>query len=86
MNNGARTVLTMAVAGLLVLLLLAIFAGGMIGGMGQMMGGGMMGGGAMGVMLLVAAFLLFVWILGVVALGALGVWGFRRLSDRSSGQ
>jgi predicted lipid-binding transport protein (Tim44 family) len=50
------------------------------------MGGGMMGGGAMGVMLLVAAFLLFVWILGLVSLGALGVWGFRRLSGSTGGR
>ncbi len=52
----------------------------------EAMGGGMMGGGAMGVMLMVAAFLLFVWVLGLAALGALGVWGFRRLSDRSGGR
>ncbi len=50
----------------------------------EAMGGGMMGGGAMSVMLLVAAFLLFVWIIGLGTLGALTVWGVRRLSDRSS--
>ncbi len=48
--------------------------------------GSMMGGGAMGAMLLVATFLLFVWILGLTALGALGVWGFRRLSGRMGGR
>ncbi len=42
--------------------------------------GGMTGGG--GAMLLVAAFLLFAWVLGLAAVGALGVWGFRRLSGR----
>ena len=52
----------------------------------EAMGGHMMGGGAMGVMLLVATFLLFVWVLGLAALGALGVWGVKKLSDRSSGQ
>jgi len=36
--------------------------------------------------LLVAAFLLFVWVLGLAALGALGVWGVRKLSHGSSGQ
>jgi hypothetical protein len=45
-----------------------------------------MSGGAMGVILLVAAFLLFVWILGLVSLGALGVWGFKRLSGRPGGR
>lgn len=48
----------------------------------EVMGSGMMGGSAMGVMLVVAAFLLFVWVLGLVALGAMGVWGFKRLSGR----
>ncbi len=48
--------------------------------------GSMMGGGAMGAMLLVATFLLFVWILGLTALGVLGVWGFRRLSGRLGGR
>ena len=46
--------------------------------------GGMMGGG--GAMLLVAAFLLFVWILGLTAVGAVGVWGFKRLSGRPGGR
>jgi len=48
--------------------------------------GGMMGGGSMSVMLAVVAFLLFVWILGLVALGGLAVWGIRKLSDGSSGR
>lgn len=51
----------------------------------EAMGGAMMGG-AMGVMLLVAALLLFVWILGLVTLGALGVWGVRKISGRPSGR
>jgi len=38
------------------------------------------------VMLLVAALLLFVWILGLVTLGALGVWGVRKISGRPSGR
>ncbi len=46
--------------------------------------GGMMGGG--GAMLLVAAFLLFVWILGLAAVGALGLWGFKKLSGRPGGR
>ena len=46
--------------------------------------GGMMGGG--GAMLLVAAFLLFVWILGLSAVGAVGVWGFKRLFGRPGGR
>ena len=46
--------------------------------------GGMMGGG--GAMLLVAAFLLSVWTLGLVAVGAVGVWGFKRLSGRPGGR
>jgi len=52
----------------------------------EAMGGGMMGGGAMGVMLVVAAFLLFVWVLGLVALGTLGVWGVRKISGGPSGR
>ena len=52
----------------------------------EAMGSGMMGGGAMGVMLLVAAFLLFVWVLGLAAVGALGLWGFKRLSGRPGGR
>jgi hypothetical protein len=46
----------------------------------EAMGGGMMGGGAM---VLIAALLLFVWVLGLVAVGALGFWGFKRFSGRT---
>ncbi|MDP9409174.1 MAG: hypothetical protein M3P70_01520 [Actinomycetota bacterium] len=51
----------------------------------EAMGGGMMGG-AMDVMLVVAAFLLFAWVLGLAALGALGVWGAKKLSGGPSGR
>ncbi len=52
-------------------------------GMGPMMGGmGPMGGGTMGLVLLAVALLLFVWVLGLALLGALGVWGVRKLSGR----
>ena len=46
--------------------------------------GGMMGGG--GAMLLVAASLLFVWFLGLAAVGAVGIWGFKRVSGRLGGR
>jgi hypothetical protein len=42
----------------------------------------MMGGGAMSFVLPVVALLLFVWVLGLAAVGALGVWGIRKLSER----
>jgi hypothetical protein len=45
-----------------------------------------MGGGAMGAAVLIAAFLLFVWVLGLAAVGALGVWGVKRLSGRPGGR
>jgi hypothetical protein len=52
-------------------------------GMGSMMGGmGSMGGGMVGLMLLAFALLLFVWVLGLALLGALGIWGVRKLSGR----
>jgi hypothetical protein len=44
--------------------------------MGSMMGGGMMGGMMLFVMLLV----LLVWVIGLVAVGALVFWGVRKLS------
>jgi hypothetical protein len=47
--------------------------------------GGMMGG-AMSAAVLIAAFLLFVWVLGLAAVGALGVWGVKRLSGRPGGR
>jgi uncharacterized membrane protein len=46
--------------------------------------GSVMGGGAMGVVLVMVALLLLVWVIGLVALGALGFWGIRRLSDGSA--
>jgi hypothetical protein len=47
-------------------------------GMGSMMGGGMVGL----VLLAVAILVLFVWAIGLAALGTLGVWGARKLSGR----
>ena len=44
--------------------------------MGSMMGGGMMGGMVLFVVLLV----LLVWVIGLVAVGALVFWGVRKLS------
>ncbi len=44
--------------------------------MGSMMGGGMMGG----MMLFVALLVLLVWVIGLVAVGALFFWGVRKLS------
>ena len=44
--------------------------------MGSMMGGGTMGGMMLFVMLLV----LLVWVIGLVAVGALVFWGVRKLS------
>jgi hypothetical protein len=53
-------------------------------GTNSMMGGGMgVPGGTVGVMLVVAAFLVFVWVLGLAAIGGLAVWGVRRLSARA---
>ncbi|MDQ3637413.1 MAG: hypothetical protein M3426_05395 [Actinomycetota bacterium] len=68
--NNARTVLTVAVAGLVLLILLAAFTGSrMMGGMGQMMSGGMMGGGAIGLLFMLLFWGLFIaLIVGVVLL------------------
>ena len=46
--------------------------------MGSMMGGSMMGSG---VVLLVLLLVLLVWVLGLVAVGALIFWGVRKLSS-----
>ena len=48
--------------------------------MGSMMGGGMMGGMMLFVMLLV----LLMWVIGLVAVGALIFWGVRKLSSTRS--
>jgi hypothetical protein len=45
--------------------------------MGSMMGGGMIGNGTMLVVLLA---LFLVWLVGLLAVGALIYWGVRRLS------
>lgn len=60
--NNARTILTIAVVGLLVLILLAIFTGG------GMMGGGMMGGGMVGLL-----FTLLFWGLVIALIAAVVV-------------
>jgi hypothetical protein len=54
--------------------------------MGSMMDGGMMGmdGGWLSGMLLVGLFLLLLWVLVIAALGALGIWAFRRLRHGST--
>ncbi len=54
--------------------------------MGSMVDGGTMGMGGnwLSVMLLVGLLLLLLWILGVAALGALGIWAFRRLRHGST--
>ncbi len=44
--------------------------------MNGMMGGGMMGSGLLFVAL---AVLLLVWLIGLAAVGGLGVWAYRRL-------
>jgi hypothetical protein len=44
--------------------------------MNGMMGGGMIGSGLLFVVL---ALLLLVWLIGLVAVGGLGVWAYRRL-------
>lgn len=43
-------------------------------GMGSMMGGGVVG------VVLTLLLLHFAWVLGLAALGALGVWAFRRFA------
>ncbi len=48
--------------------------------MGSMMGGGMMGG----MMLFVVLLVLVVWVIGLVAVGALVFWGIRQLSGTRS--
>lgn len=45
--------------------------------MGSMMGGGMMGNG---IILVVLLALLIVWLVGLATVGALILWGVRRLS------
>ena len=47
--------------------------------MNGMMGGGMMGNGLLFVFL---AVLLLVWLMGLAAIGGLGVWAYRRLRAR----
>lgn len=42
----------------------------------------MMGSGTMGVVLFMVALLLLVWVLGLATLGALGVWGIKKLARR----
>ncbi len=49
--------------------------------MSSMMGGGMMGSS---VMLFVLLLVLFVWVIGLAAVGALIFWGVRKLSRTSS--
>jgi hypothetical protein len=46
--------------------------------MGSMLGGGMMGSG---VVLLVLLLVFLIWVLGLVAVGALIFWGVRKLSS-----
>ena len=48
--------------------------------MGSMMGGGMMGS----VMLLVVLAVLLIWVIGLVAVGALIFWGVRKFSGTHS--
>ena len=45
--------------------------------MGSMMGGGMMGD----MMIFVVLLVLLVWVIGLVAVGALFFWGVRKLSS-----
>jgi hypothetical protein len=45
--------------------------------MGSMMGGSMMGGG---IMLIVLLAIFLVWLIGLGTVGALVIWGVRRLS------
>ncbi len=54
--------------------------------MGSMMDGGMMGmdGGWLSGLLLVGLLLLLFLVLGVAALGALGIWAFRRFRHGST--
>jgi hypothetical protein len=46
---------------------------------GSMMGSGMMDGNPMSWILPIALVVLLVWVLGLIILGALGVWAYRRL-------
>ena len=55
---------------LLVLVLVAVFSGGGMGGVGTMMGGGMMGGGTGGMF-----FMLFAWSLVIAFFVTLFTWG-----------
>jgi hypothetical protein len=48
--------------------------------MGSMMGGGMIGDG---ILLLLLIVLLFVWVVGLAAVGALIFWVSRRLSEQA---
>jgi uncharacterized membrane protein len=62
---------------LLALLLVAVFSGGGMGGIGTMMGGGMMGGGMGGV-----AFMLLCWAIVLALLVLLVTWGINQLQRR----
>jgi hypothetical protein len=48
-------------------------------GMGHMMGGGMIDGGPL---FLVLPLLFFVWLLGLAAVAAVGVWAVRRFREQ----
>ena len=55
---------------LLVVVLVAVFSGGGMGGVGTMMGGGMMGGGMGGI-----TFMLLSWGLVIAFVVSLSLWG-----------
>jgi uncharacterized membrane protein len=65
MSDGLKVLLGVLGRAIVVLLLLGVFSGGGMGGMGYMMSGGMMGGGIVGML-----FMLLFWVLVI----ALVVW------------
>ena len=69
MSDNLKVFLGALGGAVLVLLLVAVFSDGGMGGMGSMMGSGMLGGGMFG-----ALFMLLFWVLVIALIVALIVW------------
>jgi hypothetical protein len=87
MSDGLKILLGALGGAILALLLVGGFSGsgtgyGMMGGMGQMMGGSMMGGSMMGGGLFGMLFAGLFWLLLLALLVAVVVWIFNQLQRR----
>jgi uncharacterized membrane protein len=77
MSDGLKVLLGVLGGAIVVLLLLGLFSGRGMGGMGSMMSDGMMGGGMLGVL-----FMLLFWVLVLALIVALVVWIIGQLRRR----